>query len=291
MKWIVGIDPSEGHEGSIQFAAWLKRLGFVAEDQSIEAVHVLPQVGLFAPGMTKDEQAIVHDHAKKHLDEVLQKSLASGAISSLRVLQSETIDVGLGQAQAEAEAEAIAVGRRTPRGESGVVRLGPVARRLLRTLPSTVVVVPPDLGTRGSGQGPVLLATDLEDHSRAAANFAMEMAKRLDRPLAVAHVVPTVSFATTYLSPATLSKLHDETGHIDRLRSWCDAQKIETAGPMVLFGEPVREVAKTAMGHDAALVVVGSRRLSLPARAFAHSFSSELAASSWAPVAVVPDDA
>jgi nucleotide-binding universal stress UspA family protein len=241
--------------------------------------------------LTPDEHEEVRLAAREALDALLEKSKAHGAIPELGLLDADTIEEGLTTEAASEKADAIVVGRRAKRGEAPIVRLGPVARRLLRTLPTTVVVSPPDIGERGSGDGPVMLATDMDDHSVGAAKFAKELAEILGRPLMVVHVVPTVSFAVDYLGQKydALTKA-SEQNHAPRLREWAKDNGLEQAALVTLHGEPVREIAKAALAHDAAIVVTGSRRLSTSERMFEHSLGSELAAACWAPTAVVPSE-
>lgn len=291
MKWILGVDTSEGHEGPLQLAAWLHRAGFNDRGGHLSGVHVLPRVGLVAPSLTPDEHEEVRLAAREALDHLLEASKAHGAIPDLDLVDADTIEEALAAQAAKDGADGIVVGRRARRGEAPFVRLGPVARRLLRSLPTTVIVSPPDLGERGSGRGPVLLATDMEDRSGAAAAFAKQLAEIVGRPVMVVHVVPTVSFAVDYLG-----KKYDaltqasEKDHAPRLREWAQRNGLEQAALVTLHGEPVREIAKAALAHDAAMVVTGSRRLSTSERIFDHSLGSELSAACWAPVAVVPAD-
>ncbi len=291
MKWILGVETSEGHEGPLQLAGWLHRLGFQDRGGEMIGVHVLPRVGLVAASLTPDEHEEVRLQARQALDQLLERSGAHGAVPELELIDADTIEEALAAEQAARGADAIVVGRRARRGEAPFVRLGPVARRLLRTLPTAVVVSPPDLGGRGSGDGPVLLATDLDDNSRAAAKFARELAETLGRTIMVIHVVPTVSFAVDYLGHKydALTQA-SEKDHAPKLREWAHANQLEKAALVTLHGEPVREIAKAASAHDAAMVVTGSRRLSTGERLFTHSLGSELAGTSWVPVAVVPGD-
>lgn len=289
MKWLVGVETSEGHEGSLQFAGWLHRLGFTDRGGELHGVLVLPQIGLMAPALGPDEVEEVRLQARQALDHLLEKSSAHGAIPKLEIFDSETIEGGLAASGEEIGVDAIIVGRRARRGEQPFVRLGPVARRLLRTLPKPVVVCPPDLTKRGSGDGPVLVATDMKPYSKSAVAFAKQVAETLDRPIMVVHVVPSVSFAVDYLGQKydALTKASVKV-HAARLREWAHENGLENAALVTLHGEPARELARTAASHDAAIVVAGSRRLSTTERIFNHSLGSELAAASWAPVAVVP---
>lgn len=291
MKWLVGVETSEGHEGTLQFAGWLHKLGFTDRGGALSGVHVLPQVGLVAPALGPDEIEEVRLQARQALDHLLEGSGAHGAIPSLEIVDSETIEGGLTAAAESRGCDGIIVGRRARRGEQPFVRLGPVARRLLRTLPQPIVVCPPDLTERGSGDGPVVVATDMEDHSRPAVAFAKRVAEATGRPLMMVHVVPTVSFAVDYLGQKyDALTAASEKDHGPRLREWAHANGVEDAALVTLHGEPVRELARAAASHDAAMVVTGSRRLSATERIFNHSLGSELAATSWAPVAVVPGD-
>src|SRR5690606_31904612 len=73
------------------------------------------------------------------------------------------------------------------------VRLGRVARKMLRRLPVPVVVVPPDLEKDAIGDGPVLCTIDTDAHSLAAVRFARELARAVGRELELAHALPTLT--------------------------------------------------------------------------------------------------
>ena len=88
-----------------------------------------------------------------------------------------------------AAASGLVIGRAAERGSRAVVRLGRVARRVLRRLPCPVVVVPPDLSA--VADGPILLATDLDVASASAVTFARDLAARHGRELKVVHVGET----------------------------------------------------------------------------------------------------
>lgn len=65
-----------------------------------------------------------------------------------------------------------------------MIRLGRVARRILRRLGAPVLVVPPDLRAEQIGGGPVTALTSVSADSARACRFAADLAARLGRPLA-----------------------------------------------------------------------------------------------------------
>ncbi len=69
---------------------------------------------------------------------------------------------------------------------------------------------------------------------------------------------------------------------------WAVTHRIDHLPRHICHGDPVLELAELAEVRDAALVVVGSRRLGMPARIFLSSTASALAGLAACPVAVVP---
>ena len=289
MKWLVGIDLRPRSSGAMHFARWLAAAGGDAE---FVGVHVLEHEHLLT---------VLRD---QHLDEVLAAARtateaaigregASGAIRTVEIVQALTAPEGLRDTAAAIGADAILLGRAAPREGHAVVRLGRVARRLLRIATVPVVVVPPDMREADfGGGGPVIALTKLTDDSVATCRFAGAMARTLERPLLVAHVMETASMAASqYVAPATLERLVSErrARAATALASWVAARDLEPDAAEILTGNVVDAAAALATERGAALLVAGSRHGGSPLeRLLLASTGGALAASATHPVAIVP---
>ncbi|MCA9694402.1 MAG: universal stress protein, partial [Myxococcales bacterium] len=202
---------------------------------------------------------------------------------------------------AEAHLEALAqarpgvgliLGRRAPTAGGRVVRLGRVARRLLRALPGPVVIVPPDLDPATLGDGPVIATTDARDDSLPACRFAVALARALGRSALLVHVVPTpdvwIHEAVMLPPEQVFGRLQAEGEAV--LARWAQRHELDALERFVDVGGVVHGVEAIAQARNAPLIVCGSRQLGAIPRFFAGSVASELAASSRLPVAVIPHD-
>lgn len=285
-KWIVGLDLGRRSAGAILFGKWLAETG---GDQLV-GVHVLEEAHL---------QAALRYH---HLGEVEQAAVAAaraaitaagadGCFNMIDVLEGRTAEESLAVAAAYRHAEGIVIGRNAAREGTSLVRLGRVARKVLRKLPATVAVVPPDFDPAVSGRGPVVLACSLQDDALLATQFARLLAERFGRALELVHVVASPEQnAAQYVPPATLAKLRTE-GQAEAetsLAAWAASNGLSAAPQVVRLGARVEEITEHARARDAAAIVTGSRRLTGFERLLLASAGSELAAHASCPVIVVP---
>jgi nucleotide-binding universal stress UspA family protein len=288
--WGVGVELAEDHLGPSRFAATLTQNG--PDDLTI-GIHVIPNLRPLRPTLSDEEIEETRKRAVINVTDVLAREGLDGDRVRVELSENDEIERGLIEAATRLDVDALILGRRARRNEEPVVRLGEVARRVLRRLPVPVIVVPPDYGNRddpGLGEGPVILATDLSEHSAAAAQFARELVVRLDRELLLAHCTQAYHWAVSYVSAATLDGLQAQSraSASASLQRWAQAHGLENVRQHVCTGDPVKQVLQLAYTEDAAMLVAGSRMLGPVERLFAASVSSELAAAAACPVAVVP---
>jgi len=290
MNWIVGLDLRSPDDGALRLAAWLARSCRPAGGERFLGVHVLEE-GWLRPFLEQESAEGLMQAARRSANDLVARAGAAGAITDVKVVQSVRVDDGLEAALLEEGGEALVVCRRARRRDRSLVRLGAVARRLLRNLPAPVVVVPPDLADADLGDGPVLALTALSGDSVAACRFGADLARRTGRPLAVAHVVEEAPGSGADFLPRgpreDLGRALREEGE-RALPAWLSASGIEAESALVLQGSAVEEAVELALRLRSPLVVAGSRALSAAGRAVLPSFSSELAAAAPLPVAVVP---
>ncbi len=288
MRWIVGLDLKGLSQGAIHFAGWLHQR---SEAEKFVAVHVVE-----GRPDSRAQAAVDGETFRDWLQAAAEKEVAKagardafGDVESKRVPSAEE---GLLLALEERQADGLVLGRKTPRGKDAVVRLGRVARRLVRRLESPLIIVPPDLRAEEIGDGPVVVATDLGADAVGALRFGEAQAKALGRELVLVHGIQLPSHLDHYLPADAWSTMQAEVGtegH-EAAVAWAAAHNVE-ARIVVVDGPIVRALWTAAVKERACMLVCGSRRLSLLERIFTSSVGSELAASSPLPVAIVPPPA
>ena len=290
-QWILGLDLRDGAEGPLVFARWLQAaLAEHGNAARLEPIHVLEQdqLGLLATADRHDEAVALAEDA---VAKTLERSGDPTPLDGLRLVDVGSPDDVL--AHAAQDADGLVIGRLAPRGKDRILRLGGVARRLLRRLPSPTWVVPPDLGRAQIGKGPIILACDAHEDSLGAARYALRLADLLRRELILAHVVPMpYGWSIGYLPPESVKQVRaDLRARGERtLERWATQHGITGLRGVVTEGIVPEELARLAASEDAFAVVTGSRKLNALERLFVTSVGSELAAASTCPVVVVPPD-
>jgi nucleotide-binding universal stress UspA family protein len=218
---------------------------------------------------------------------------AAAVVRDVELVEALHAHEGLRDAAIRLGAEALVIGRAAPRTGHHLVRLGRVARRLLRIATTPVIVVPPDLRAPDlAGDGPVVALTDLSDGSAGTCRFAEDMARRLGRPLLLAHAVEVATQTVPgYVSQATLERIAaDRRAEAERaLANWVEGSGVRADGTEILLGGVVEEATALAERRQAALVVAGSSRHQGTLEGLlVASTGSALAASATRPVAIVP---
>lgn len=293
MSWYVGVALREHHQGPLHLAAWLER-SWSGSDQRVVGVHVMGP-GADSPYTVPDTQrGALEGKVEAEVREAMNAAGSASASTDVPVLLLEgdsPEQAFLERFEGDHDLRALIVGRRSNRHDHRFVRLGKTTRRLLRLAPFPVIVTPPDLPAEGPGDGPIILATGLDEETEAATHFARQLAVATGRPLVVVMVVPHFQWGEVYV--ATLA---DERARIDEaereraaaaLAKWADARNLGDARQVVLQGDAVHELALFASKENAALVVSGSRKTGMMQRIFDVSVSSELAGAATCPVAVV----
>lgn len=273
-SWIVALDLRDRSRGALAFAGWLGAAG-----ESVVGAYVLEAWS--RPYIRGDVEADLRAAAAR-------AAQALGCRPPERIVTEEAETAEAGLARMAFGAAGLIVGRVAAHPRRALSRLGPVARRLLRQLPAPVVVVPPTLVRVAAG--PILLATDLGPASDDAALFARDLAARVGRDLEVVHVGEDFYEEDDEVRDPVWQRARDayRAEVAQDTERWAAAQGLAAAPRHLRHGDPVLELADLAEARDAALVVVGSRRLGLPARFFLSSTASALAGLAACPVAVVP---
>lgn len=290
MEWVVGMDLSDRGQGALGYARWLH--GVLPGDRDrFVGVHVLEEAEL-RQLLRYHHLDEVEKRAADASERVIQAAGAEQALAERRVIHGRSAEHALESLARRPEVHGLIIGRQARRGERRVVRLGRVARRLLRSLPAPVVVVPPDLKPEDVGDGPVLLAAGTDADAVGATELAKQIAADLGRPLAVAHVVPGDDYLAAEMVPSGVAgeffrELRED--HERNLAVWMRAHGLGGVPQHVMEGSVVDRLAEIARNERSPLIVCGSRGLGLGMRLFSSSVATDLAAACEVPVAVVPN--
>ena len=286
----VGLDLVEGNVGPLNFAAWLA--GLVSEGAQVTGAHVVEPwsgFGLVPADLDVDWQGL----AQARAEAAMSSAGLEGEAHSVQIALDEAPELFLSDAIEQSKADLLVIGRLARRGQDRLVRLGSVARRLLRALPGPLAVVPPDLPAGGVGAGPIVVAIDGKEDSLPAYRWAHGLAHRAQRELLLVHVVPMpegwgIGVANKEVLAKVVRELEIEGRR--KLEAWTRAHGVFGHEAVIAHGNVVSELHEIATDRDAACIVLGSRRLGALGRWFSGSTGTDLAAASVAPVVVVPPE-
>jgi len=272
-QWGIGVELAEDHAGAIRFAATLTQLA--GADVEI-GIHVIPDQERLHPLVGHEQADEIRKRVVVDVGEVLAREGLTRDRVRVELVEDDEIERGLTEAAIRLAVDALIIGRRAKREEDPLIRLGAVARRVLRRLPIPVIVVPPDYGAEddaGLGEGPIIVGVDLSEHGVAAAKFGQEL-----------------HWGVSYIPAATMERLQTQTRENadHKLEAWATEHGITSARRHVFMGDPAKHLVQLAYAERAAVLVTGSRMLGPVERLFLASVSSEVAAAANCPVAVVP---
>ncbi|MCA9655824.1 MAG: universal stress protein [Myxococcales bacterium] len=283
MRWIVGLDLRPRSQGAIKTARWLHEHRSEQARNRFYGVHVVPQVPRVS--VRDDEMDELCERARASAQATVDRAGAAAAFDRIEAVPGVPVQA-LGAASSFYDVDGLIIGRHGPRDGGTVVRLGTVARQLLRQLPAATMVVPPDHDPEAHPQGPVLVATDLAPDAAAAGRFGLRLAQDLGVDLVLLHVPETGQLAAQLGAAPHSPIIHDP----EAFENWVETYGLGGARTETSPGDPVEQTLKLAQAHDASVIVCGSRRLSLSDRVFQASTGSTLAAYAKRPVVVVPPE-
>ncbi len=289
-SWIVGLDLQPSGDGALEFARWIKRAAPSGRTIRFVGVHVLESFYLY-PILRHHKLETVVRWARETLDRDVADADATKTFDELHVLQGGTAEQTLQEICQQRRSQGLIVGRHAAREGRYIVRLGRVARRALREIDRPTFIVPPDFTAKTAGQGPIVVATNLDDASVSAVNFARTLGRSLGKDLLLVHVIATPQrYGARYLPSDSLEAIHlqrEATAQAD-LESWAEENGFGDIEMQAVAGSVVGELLTVASGNEASMLVVGSRRLATWERVLLGSVAGEVAATATSPVAVVP---
>jgi len=289
MKWIVATNLRDDCLGALEFAAWLGEHVREPSANTTTALAVLrDRAGMFAGPDPSDMLGRVEDATKAFVD----RSPASKAVASVRAELSTDVAATLSKTAGD-EGAALLLGRKAPRENTSLVRLGRVARRTLRQLHSPTVVVPTDWTVASAGAGPVMVAVDATEASLAALDFGEALAGAVGRPLLAVQALQGpggLGWATLPDADYVALRERHRQEEAAKLVSYLAEHERASLAVRSEVGATVPALLEVAQEVQAALIVCGSRRLTRTERIFTASVGGELASFAPVPVAVVPPD-
>lgn len=290
--WIVGLDLTPQCHGAMRFAAALDRHA-EGERFSFVGCHVVEQSLLSPPrypgmGSTLQRAQGVSDVAVNALH-------VREAIRRTRIVEGRRASETLAQLAADTH-WGLVIGRQADADEWRLVALGPTARRLLRTTPTPLCVVPPDF--EDLEDGPILLALDPDDACVDAARFAVAMGRRLNRDVRAVHAslalrMPVASMGTGVAvgvlpPPSEEEQARAKHDALKLVHEWLTEHDLPPMPTVIEAGLPAIAVERVARELSASMLVCGARQLSFPQRLLQSSVANDLAAQAHRPLVVVP---
>jgi nucleotide-binding universal stress UspA family protein len=273
----------------LHFARWLEQATGRPGGVEFVPVHVLDDEHLRTVlrfHRLDDVVAAERSDVARQIGEVM----ARGEAPDPDLVQAITVDRGLEAERARLGATGVIVARAAPSAGRHVVRLGVVARRLLRRLASPVLVVPPDLAPSSIGDGPVVVLSSLDAGSAEACRLARSLADGMHRELSVVHVDEERSSGPAPRgAPAPHGASAGPFGSREHsLAEWVARHGLWPDVATVVAGELPGAAVAYAEARHAPLVVVGAHRSSGVRGALESKLWRWLAAHSRQPVLVVP---
>ena len=280
--WIIGIDLRPRSDGAVRFGGWLHAQA--PEHVKLLGVHVL--------GHDDDGDQHGRERVQVAIAETLARARVRAAFASVEVIAADRPETALESRQRDEAARGLIIGRRAATDSDALIRLGSVARRVLRRLVAPTFVVPPELEVEKIGAGPIVVAVTPDETSVGAVKIARRLATELGRSL-------------VYLTVVSTSLDYIPTDRLDAVLAERIAQKMRGAEAVthawllglgarerliVRRGDVLAELLAAAAELSAPFVVSGSRKLSPAERLFGLSVTSYVAAHAALPVLVVPSD-
>jgi len=284
MRWIVGIDLHERSDGAVHMAAWLRAQHRGEAAPELVGVHVVDE-------RLRDSARVMSEviaAGKRALASAAERCGVANPFTDVRVVLAPSVEEGLARAATGPGIDGLIIGRIAPREGRRLVRLGSVARRLLRSLPAPVLVVPPNLVGADLGSGGIVLATDLGTTSVDAGRFASRLARELGRDLIATHLDPAMAIGPDLLGDRTILAAWTPRRTLADVDAWVREHQLAVARTTLSAEGVVEGLLEEASREHAPILVCGSRRLSVLDRIFTSSMGTDLARFADVPVLVVP---
>jgi nucleotide-binding universal stress UspA family protein len=277
MRWLVDLDPARQIDGNIELCRWIDAR---AADSKCEFVGVV----ITEPDDPRVDEEILHE-----VQTILRRHEAQHLVTPSVVVRADEPPSALQRlAEDRGRFTGIIVGRRARKDARSIVRLGRIARAMVRASTLPVLVTPPDLRHGEVPSGPVLATTGHRDIDVEMAQHAHDVARALDLPFEVLHVdvrlTPLVA-----AHAAETERVCGGTFGFTAVRDWCQAHDLHPARIEArATPELVSAVVVYARERNANMVAVGIRDESWLVRLLLPSCAPRPAADLDRPRSVVP---
>ena len=257
---IVPVDFSPNSSAAVERASALaKRFG-----ASLHLVHgiTVPIAGIpheFAvPG---PDWETIRQAAQKELDAIADELQGRGHEVTANIHRAEAVPA----IQKEIEDQRGSLVVMGSAGHTGLSRfiLGSIAERTLRSVSIPVIAVKEDTEAAKSEIRKIVLATDFSDHSRAAEDWALTLAKGFNARVEICHVtyVPTATWASVEIPPPVSLEedlRREATPRIEEVLKRFKEEKVE-ADTHLISSAPSLAIPALAEELGADLLVMGTR--------------------------------
>lgn len=294
MKIALALDLQRRSDGAIVFARWLSKQ-LEAGTVDIHALHAVENTH-FRHLQALYTNAEIRELELERIKQLEERTATHELDKTIDIVRGSETGAIINDYCRSNAADMLIIGRAARVGESKLVRLGSVARKLVRRLPAPTAVVPPDLEAADIGDGPVLVALDGQAPGLAAAQFARDFATRLGRKLAFVHVtIPPETWCYGYVDSGATKSVREfilDEGRKTITQWMRDHEFGDLENEVEVCQGPMPStIHRHARDIDACCIVAGSRALNAIERIFSSSVGSEIAATSAIPVFIVPPTA
>ncbi len=268
--WIVGLSQDDSSRGALIFAAWLADQAAEGARPEFTVVEVLDEALLMDRLRFEDRDELIAEHRRRS-DALLTELEVADSLGRAHISVGWKVEDELKRRLDEFEDGGLLVGRRAGTEGLHLVKLGKLARHMVRNPPAPMLVVPPDLKAEDIGPGPVVVLVDGRQDEDRACPAALEMGQALGRPVRLVRSEET----------QTADGQQTATG------STADCQVMTAPDSSA---DTLLEAADRA---EAVVVVTVSHRLGLGERILEGDLGSRLAAQAARPVLVLgpkPDE-
>ena len=244
----------------------------------------------------KTKAQILHDHLKQEIAEcAAQLDLYVSDLNAIRyiVLRNYSASAAIAEYCADYHIDLVVLGTHGRKGLSRTL-LGSVAEEVVRLAPSTVLTVREQeaIVPISDHLNRILVPVDFSDHSRAALQYAKELAASFGAGLDVVHVIQ--EYMHPAFSTAGIVSIYDVKPDIEsKATEALSAFYQATEGPDVqadftaLYGNPAKEIIERLTSNKADMLVLTTHGLTGIKRTLLGSVAEKLVREAPCPVITI----
>jgi nucleotide-binding universal stress UspA family protein len=243
------------------------------QDERAEVERLLGQ----AEGPKRDAIGTVEGEDEAHLAAYLVRGLDAAEV--------------IAETCSDLQCELIVMGTKGRKG-IGLMLLGSVAEKVVRTVSVPVMTVRQDAHLPADGIARILVPHDFSEQSAAAVRYAGAWARKLGAAITLLHVVEPVVYPEFYsvdiLPDDTMSRVTDRARHELQAAAVRLLEGVETTTE-IRVGRAIETIVATADSSDFDLVIMGKRGLSALEHLLVGSVAEGVLRRCNIPMVAVPD--